>query len=70
MRLAKIGAHIGEGNPRYDSTVYTFENVKTKELITSTRYNLAQQYKLDLGNLSKIFNGKYKHCGGWKLYKE
>lgn len=70
MRLAKTGAHMGEGNPRYDSTIYIFENIKTTELISTTRYNLAQQYKLDLGNLSKMFSGKYKHCGGWKLYKE
>ncbi len=69
MRLAKVGANAGSNNPRYDPYVYTFEHIETKEIITSTRFNLAQMFKLNLGNLSKIFNGKYKHCGGWKVVK-
>jgi hypothetical protein len=70
MRLAKTNAYIGEDNPRYDSFIYTFEHIETKEIINSTRYFLAKKYNLNLGNLSKIFSGKYKHCGGWKLHKK
>ena len=67
MRAAKIGSHKGEGNPNYDHTVYTFEHTQTNEIVQTTRYNLAKTYNLNLGNLSKLFNGKYKHCGGWKV---
>jgi hypothetical protein len=70
MRLAKISTHSGEGNPRYDPAIYTFEHIETKEIIKSTRYYLAKKYNLNLGNLSKIFSGKYRHCGGWKVIKD
>ena len=70
MRIAKIGVYLGEDNPRYDSTIYTFEHIKTQEIIQTTRYILAKKYNLNLGNLSKIFSGKYRHCGGWKLIKD
>lgn len=59
--------HTGDRNPRYDPTIYKFENIFTGEIINSTRYELAKKYSLNLGNLSKIFTRKYKHCGGWKL---
>lgn len=67
MKLAKKGAHIGSNNPNYDHNVYTFMHIETKEIVQSTRYDLAINHNLNLGNLSKIFSGKYKHCGGWKL---
>lgn len=67
MRLSKKNAHVGSSNPNYDPAIYTFQHVKTKEVELSTRYELAKKYKLNLGNLSKIFSGKYKHCGGWQL---
>jgi len=67
MRLAKNGAYVGSKNPRYDSNIYTFQHIKTKQVELSTRYDLAKKYNLNLGNLSKIFSGKYKHCGGWQL---
>ena len=57
----------GPKNSRYDPTIYKFENIQTNQLEFSTRYNLAKKYNLNLGNLSKVFSGKYKHCGGWKL---
>lgn len=70
------GVHFNKGadrsgskNSRYDPTIYTFEHIETKEVELSTRYSLAKKYNLNLGNLSKIFSGKYKHCGGWKLIK-
>jgi len=67
LKLAKKGAHIGSKNPRYDPKVYRFQHIHTNQIESSTRYDLAQKYNLNLGNLSKIFSGKYKHCGGWKL---
>lgn len=59
----------GRKNSRYDPTIYVFQNIKSKEIEHSTRFDLATKYKLNLGNLSKIFSGKYKHCGGWQLVK-
>ena len=67
MKLAKNGAHVGNKNPRYDSTIYKFQHIETKKVELSTRYDLAKKYNLNLGNLSKIFSGKYKHCGGWHI---
>lgn len=67
MKLAKKNAHIGSNNPKYDSVVYKFQHIKSNEVEISTRYDLAKKYHLNLGNLSKVFSGKYKHCGGWKL---
>lgn len=68
------GIHFNKGadrrgckNSRYDHTIYTFQHVETKNIEICTRYNLAKKYNLNLGNLSKLFNGKYKHCGGWQL---
>lgn len=57
----------GERNSRYDPTIYKFQHIETKQVELSTRYALAKKYNLNLGNLSKIFSGKYKHCGGWHL---
>lgn len=59
----------GSKNSRFDPTVYKFQNIKTNEIEYSTRYDLAIKYGLNLGNLSKMFSGKYKHCGGWKILK-
>ena len=59
--------HTGSRNPRYDPTIYSFINILTGEIEQTTRYELAKKYNLNLGNLSKVFSGKYKHCGGWKL---
>jgi hypothetical protein len=67
MKLAKNNAHAGSKNPKYDHYIHTFQHIETNEIVQSTRYELAMLYGLNLGNLSKIFSGKYKHCGGWKL---
>jgi hypothetical protein len=57
----------GSKNSRYDPKIYTFQHIHTNQIESSTRYDLAQKYNLNLGNISKVFSGKYKHCGGWKL---
>jgi hypothetical protein len=67
MSAVKIGMYNGSRNPKYDSTVYTFQNIKTTEIEYSTRYDLAKKYNLDPGNLSKVLSGKCSHCGGWKF---
>lgn len=59
--------HRGCKNPKHDPRVYTFQHIETSDIERSTRYDLAKKYNLNLGNLSKMFSGKYKHCGGWKL---
>ena len=70
------GIHFNKGrdasgckNSRYDPIIYTFQHIQTLKIEHSTRYDLAKKYNLNLGNLSKVFSGKYKHCGGWKLIK-
>ena len=67
MRLAKKDVFNGYSNPNFDSTIYTFKHVVSNEIIKTTKYNLVQLYQLDYGNLSKVFNGKNKHCKGWSL---
>lgn len=67
MSIAKIGKYNGSNNPRYDSKIYAFQNIKTMQIEYSTRFDLAKKYNLNLGNLSKVFSGKYNHCNGWKL---
>ena len=69
MSLAKKDIYKGKGNPRYNPTIYTFQHIITNDIIRLTRYDLAIKFNLNLGNVSKIFSGKYKHCGGWMLIK-
>jgi len=57
----------GKNNPRYDSTIYNFYNIKTKEFRNCTRFDLQQEFKLSSGNLSNMIHGTYKSSKNWTI---
>jgi hypothetical protein len=49
-----------------DQTIYTFQNIKTGELIKSTRKELVDRFNLNRAHLSKVITGKANSIKGWK----
>jgi hypothetical protein len=56
-------------NPRYDTTVYNFENINTGEKVSTTQHGLRTIYNLEAGNLSRVIKGKQSSIHGWRLSK-
>lgn len=56
-------------NPRYDNTLYHFENINTGESVYMTQYELRSLYNLEAGNLSRVIKGKQSSIHGWRLSK-
>jgi hypothetical protein len=54
----------GINNPRYDKTIYSFENIKTKEIVNLTKYEFMKTYNLYVYNIT---SGRKICCGDWKL---
>jgi group I intron endonuclease len=59
----------GDKNGRYDSTIYTFYNIKTNEKFTGTRYDFYTKYDGMEQNLTNLISGKNgkKSIKGWTL---
>jgi len=52
---------------RLDSTVYTFENKNTGQIINMTQSDLITTFGLKQQNLNAVVRGKKKSCSGWRL---
>lgn len=65
----KRDTYISANNPRYDTSVYDFENINTGEKVSMTQNDLRTLYKLDAGNLSRVIKGKQSSIHGWRLNK-
>lgn len=62
------GKFLGKNNPRFDTTMYKFENINTGEIQCRTRFDFYNTYKLNASNVNKLLKGKIKSIGGWKLH--
>jgi hypothetical protein len=60
-------ARVGDKNPRHDDTEYSWQNIKTGEVVTLTRYELCERYNLYNSNVQLVLQGKQKRVKDWKL---
>lgn len=57
----------GNNHPFSDKTIYTFNNLITKETFTGTRLELCKTYNIKPNNLCRLFKEPWrKWCNGWK----
>lgn len=61
----------GCGNGSYNSTVHTWENKKTGEIVTLPMYEFRTRYSLSQGNVSNLIlcPEKHKSVKGWRVLK-
>lgn len=59
----------GINNPRYDATVYNWENIHTGEKTIATRLQMTQMDPALKSNISQVLNGNCTHVKGWKIIK-
>lgn len=57
----------GDKNPMYDEKKYLWQNIKTGEVVTLTRYELCKTYNLHNSNVQLVLQGKQKRVKDWKL---
>lgn len=59
----------GANHPRHDSTVYSFMNKKSGEIVKMTRHEFYEKFDLknQMGNLSEMIAGRRKSVKGWVL---
>jgi group I intron endonuclease len=65
----------GLANPAADQTIYKWENLKTKEKVFATRYEMCIGYNLDNRNVQRLFDnqgkinryGRYHSVNNWML---
>ena len=64
-----INRRIGKDHHRYNPTLYTFENVRTGEVVTATVLDFTKAYNVIRNNLDQLIAGKgrRKTVNGWKL---
>jgi len=65
LRLINTGCK----NPAYDPTIYSFFNVKTKEIYKNTKYNFRKKYDIDKSNTGKLISEKMNSVSKWILFK-
>lgn len=58
---------MGDKNPRFNSTVFKWENIYTGENIDATRHDMVKKYPVLKSNISQVISGNYSHVKGWKL---
>lgn len=68
----KNSAHIsaivtGTKNPRYNPTVYNWENIKTGEKKTATRLEMVTMDPTLKSNIAQVLNGNSRHVKGWQI---
>jgi hypothetical protein len=61
--------YMGSGNGSYNSTVYTWENIKTKELERLTMYEFRMKYPANQSHVSKHIHHSdiCKSVKGWRV---
>lgn len=57
---------MSEGRLRNKTNIYKFQNIKTKEIVETTCYDLEKNY--DCQRPSRLVNGTRKFSKGWILY--
>jgi hypothetical protein len=64
------GKHSGSKNGRYDSTVYSWENIYTGETKSATRLEMTQMDPRLKSNISQVIKGNTSHAKGWRIINE
>lgn len=59
----------GTKNPRYNPSVYNWENIKTGEKKTATRLEMVTMDPKLKSNIAQVLNGISKHVKGWRLVR-
>ena len=60
--------HNTKANPRKpNTTIYSFENSLTKEIVSMTQYDFVRTYSLNQGNVSSMIKNPSKSVKGWKV---
>jgi predicted transcriptional regulator len=59
----------GKKNPSYNHNIYTFHNELKNKHFTGTKREFSEKYNINMQNIYKLFNGKWKQTFGWKLFK-
>jgi hypothetical protein len=57
----------GNKNPRFNDTVYHWENIFTYEQLFATRHEMINFYPALKSNISQVINKNYNHVKGWKI---
>jgi len=60
----------GRNSIRYNSTVYSFKNTVTGEIVNMTMYDFRKTYSLQQSSVSKLVSGVYKKCQSWIIYQD
>lgn len=58
---------LGDKNPNFDHTLYSFKNQLTNEIFNGTRYDFYTKYNLNKGCVNALVNKKYKFTKNWIL---
>jgi len=57
----------GSEHHSYDTTIYCFEKIDTKEKVYMTRYDLQNTYNITKGDLKYLINRKGRSAKGWRV---
>lgn len=52
-----------------DTTIYTFENVKSGVIISCSRHDFMKQYNINQNRVSAIVTGQQKTAAGWRIIR-
>lgn len=73
-RWANLKPEEGDGmaagylNPKYDSTIFKWQNINTMEIVEKTKRQMIIDYNLGDTCVSSVAKGKQKSVKGWILY--
>jgi hypothetical protein len=71
LRRVKEGTHNllakGKDSGAYKDTVYSFENIKTGEVVNFTLYDFCNIFQLHKPNICLLINGSRKQHKNWKI---
>jgi hypothetical protein len=62
-----VSKFTGENNPKYDHTIYQWENKTTGEIISLTRHQFIETFKASAGNVCEVLKGNRQSVSGWKI---
>jgi hypothetical protein len=57
----------GDKNGRYDSNIYTFYNLDTGKVVSSTRYNFYNTYNIRSSGVCDLIKGVRFEINGWSM---
>lgn len=60
----------GSNHPRFDYTIYTFNNANTGEIFSGTRYDFYKKYNLPQHKICRLVSGKKKSYKHWFAVRE